>query len=154
MAEIKLTWDDLLIQDADPEEISASLAPWSFLIRAQVRPIFLNRFGSWFLQRRDESVDMLDVFDGSIEQVAESAAELGRLVNTVEWQEEYLLSLAVFDLHSAGLVAAGTQCYAIPHPALGGRNPALGEEIEPRFTTVCDFEVWQSICRQALGGPR
>jgi hypothetical protein len=49
MNAIKLTWDDLLIRNADPAELTACLAPWSFVVQGEVAPIFLNRVGSWFL---------------------------------------------------------------------------------------------------------
>ena len=153
MSQLKLTWNDLLIQDADPEELAESLEPWSFLIRGEVAPIFLNRFGSWFLRRRDGTIDMLDVLDGSVDQVAADSDEFAALVNDVEWQEDFLVSLAVFKLHEAGLIATGSQCYAIPHPAIGGPYPTSDEPPNPRFTTLVDLKVWQSICRQSLGGP-
>ena len=153
MAQPKLTWDDLLIQSADPTELAECLEPWSFLVQGEVAPIFLNRFGSWFLRRRDGTIAMLDVLDGSVEQVATNFDEFSALVNTSEWQEQFLLSFAVFHLHEAGIVATGSQCYAIPHPGIGGPNPTLGAPPNPKFTMLADLKVWQSICRQSLGGP-
>jgi hypothetical protein len=144
----------LLIQGAAPDLIAECLKPWSFLRQGPVAPIFLNRFGSWFLRRPDDTVEMLDVLDGSTRTVAPTYEELTQNVNSREWQERHLLSRAVFDLHAAGVVASGSDCYAIaPHPALGGPNPARGDALQPEFTKPVTLRVWQSICRQSLGGP-
>jgi hypothetical protein len=151
---LKLTWDDLLIQNVEDDVLQRTLRPWSFALQGECGLVFLNRFGSWFLRRRDGSVDLLDVFDGSVRQVCAPDERFEQHVNTLAWQERYLLSLTVFDLHAAGKVARGTQCYAIaPHPALGGPNPSLGQALKPEFTLVVDLEVWQSLCRQSLRSP-
>lgn len=154
MSALKLTWDDLLIQNVEENLLERNLPPWSFVLKGECAPVFLNRFGSWFLRRRDGSVDMLDVLDGSVLRVCAPGEPFERYVNTLAWQERYLLSLAVFDLHRAGKIASGTQCYAIaPHPALGGPNPSVGQGLRPESTSVVDLGVWQSLCRQSLGGP-
>lgn len=151
---MKLTWDDLLIQDVPSETLGRALSPWSFLFEGRVAPIFLNRFGSWFLQRPDGSVEMLDVLDGSVRRLGEDLESFWRAVNTPEWQEEYLLSLDVRDLHVAGKVAKGSDCYALaPHPVFGGVNPGRGDAVVPERVAVVSLDVWQSICRQAFGGP-
>src|SRR4051794_691807 len=79
---IKLTWNDLLIQDADPDELAACLAPWSFMLQGDVAPIFLNRFGSWFLRRRDGSVQLLEVLEGTVHGVATTDEQFTALVNS------------------------------------------------------------------------
>jgi hypothetical protein len=79
--------------------------------------------------------------------------EFTAFLNTVEWQEEYLLSRQVFALHEAGLIASGTECYAVPHPGQGFPDPRAEGGLNPRFVRVLDLKVWQSICRQAVGGP-
>ena len=67
------------------------------------------------------------------------------------WQEVYLLSELVLRLHEAGKVPGPGECYALaPHPTLGGPNPLDGGEVDPRFVTVMDVSVWQTICSQAI----
>lgn len=149
----KLAWADLMIQDADPSELSACLAPWGFLLRGQVAPVFLNRFGSWFLRRPDDSVDMLDVLDGTVTRLAPTFTDFASLVNSVEWQEAHLLSRQVFALHEAGKVASATRCYAVPHPAYGFPDPRVEGGLNLERVQLTDLVVWQSLCRQALGGP-
>jgi len=149
----KLTWTDLLIEAADPNELSDCLAPWGFVVTGQVAPIFLNRFGSWFLRRPDGSVDVLDVLEGTVNPLAPSYDVFATCVNNVQWQEDYLLSRQVFALHDAGLIATGTQCYAVPHPRQGFPDPRAPGGLNPQFVRLTSLKVWQSICRQALGGP-
>ena len=44
-----LTWDDLLIQNLKPAETRAWLANWSGWFEGEVKPIFMSKFGDWFL---------------------------------------------------------------------------------------------------------
>jgi hypothetical protein len=150
-----LTWADLLIQDITPENCHLWLNAWTGRIGGRVSPIFLNKFGSWFFRRPEGHIDMLDVFNGALQKIADSYEEFQREVNEQWWQEVYLLSELVRELHQQGKIPGPGQCYALaPHPALGGRNPANGERVDPRFVMVMDIVVWQSVCVQSLYGPR
>lgn len=145
----RLTWADLLIEDISPEQFQQWLVPWTGHIVGVVAPVFLNKFGSWFLRRPEGHIEMLEVFTGRIEQVAENQALFTTQVNERWWQEIYLCSESVFKLHEAGKIPGPGQCYALaPHPALGGPNPANGDAVDPRFVMVMDIPVWQSICAQ------
>ncbi len=96
---------------------------------------------------------MLNVLSGELVQIAKSNEEFVACVNQREWQEAYLLSELVFQLHEVGKVPGAGQCYALaPHPAIGGPNPFFGERIDPRFVTVMDVVVWQGICAQFVRG--
>lgn len=146
-----MTWNELLIDDITPDEFRTWLSPWAAIVSGPVAPAFLSRFGSWFLRRPEGHVEMLDVFTGRLDRIAEHYDDLVRDVNERWWQEVYLLSELVEQLHGSGKVPGPRQCYAIPHPALGRPNPANGEAIDPRFVTIMDVPIWQSICAQALG---
>jgi len=147
----RLTWADLLIDDITPDQFRAWIDPWAAVVGGTVAPAFLSKFGFWFLCRLAGAVEMLDVFSGQVQQVADSYEAFVREVNEPWWQEVYLLSELVLQLHQAGKVPGPGQCYALaPHPALGGPNPANGEAVDPRFVLVADVAVWQSICAQAL----
>jgi hypothetical protein len=114
-------------------------------------PEFLTKFGSWFLRRPEGHVEMLDVLTGTIGKVADTHEEFVRLVNEPVWQEAYLLSELVNELHQHGTVPGPGRCYALaPHPALGGPNPANGEWVDPRFVMLMDIGLWQTVCAQAL----
>ena len=148
----RLTWPDLLIEDVTPEQFRDWLAPWAGIVVGRAGPAFANKFGFLFLRRSEGRVEMLDVFTGHLTQVADTYEAFVREVNEPWWQEVYLLSEVVYQLHQAGKVPGPGQCYALcPHPALGSPDPANGEAIDPRFVMVMDMTVWQSLCAQALG---
>jgi hypothetical protein len=150
----RLTWSDLLIQDISPDDCRRWLEPWSWLIEGHFAPEFLNKFGSWFLRRPEGHVEMLDVFTGRVEKVADSNEEFVGLVNEGWWQEVYLLSELVYELHQRGIIPGPGQCYALaPHPAVGGPNPANGEKVDARFVMVMDIPAWQSLCSQFCQRP-
>ena len=68
------------------------------------------------------------------------------------WQEVYLLSELVYQLHQEAKIPGPGQCYALcPHPALGGPNPANGDAVDPKYVMVMDVTVWESLCAQSLG---
>lgn len=149
----RVTWDDLLIRDLNPDECREWLAPWSWLVGGRLAPEFLNKFGSWFLRRPEGHVEMLDVLNGTLETVADSYEEFIALVNDPPWQEIYLLSELVYQLHLRGAVPGQGQCYALaPRPAIGGPNPTAGDSIDPRSVMVMEIGVWQSLCSQLLQG--
>ena len=145
----RLTWDDLLIREITPEQFERWLVPWTGVVVGRVAPAFMSKFGFWFLRRPEGHVEMLDVFTGGVERVAESYELFMRDVNEQWWQERYLLSELVFQLHQAGKISGPGQCYALaPPPALGGPNPTNGQQVDPRFVMVMDIPVWQSLCAQ------
>lgn len=148
----QLTWADLLIDDFTPDLCRAWIAPWHGVVDGTFAPAFLNKFGFWFIRRQSGPVEMLDVYTGHLQQVADSYESFVRDVNEQWWQEVYLLSEHVAELHAIGKVPAPGQCYALaPHPAMGGPNPFNGDAIDPRFVLIVDIVVWQAICAQALG---
>jgi hypothetical protein len=148
-----LTWADLIIEDITPEQFQHWLEPWQGFIGGRVAPAFLSKFGMWFLRRPEGHVEMLDVFTGDVQRLADSYEDFVAEVNQQWWQEVYLLSELVLRLHEAGKIPGPGQCYGLaPHPALGGPNPANGDAIDPRFVLTLDVFVWQTICAQAVAG--
>jgi hypothetical protein len=139
---IKLTWDDLLIQDYTSEQARQWLDGWTWLATGDVMPLALSRFGNWFLLRRDGRVEMLNVLDGILEEVAKSRDQFYALINDRTWQEENLLSLMIYQLHEEGKIPGQAQCYGFaPHPRLTGcinRNQVM----------ILSIAVWQTICAQ------
>jgi hypothetical protein len=151
---MKLTWQDLLIEDHEPDDLATLLSPWSFLLHERVSPIFVTKFGSWFLRRPTGEVVVLDVLKGEVRTVAKTFEAFQTRVNSVEWHEQNLFSPLVYQLHQAGKIPRSGECYAIvPHPALGGPNPAAGDVVDPARVMVMSLRLWQSLCRQSLGGP-
>ena len=143
----RLTWGDLLIQDITADQFRDWLSPWTGVVTGRVAPAFMSKFGFWFLRRPEGHVEMLDVFTGRLEPIADSYEDFIREVNEQWWQETYLFSESVFEFHQAEKIPGPGQCYALaPHPALGGPNPSVGDAIDPKFVSVADVSVWQSIC--------
>ncbi len=151
---MKLTWADVLIDDVSADDFERWILPWSPVIGGRVAPAFMSKFGTWFLRRPEGHVDMLDVFSGQVERVGDDYEQFVAEVNDPSWQEVYLLSPLVFQLHQEGRVAGPGQCYGlVPHPALGGRNPLAGDDVDSRFVMVLDIAVWQAICVQSVLRP-
>lgn len=144
---MKLVWDDLLIQDLSPEEITSGIAPWSSLVTGPFDFVFMSKFGDWFLRRPDGSTDELSAIEGTLQRVATTPEEFADCVNRVEWQEQHLLSFHVAQLHARGLIPAAGQCYAFaPHPIFTGR-------IDLAHARLMSIPVWQSIAAQSFFGP-
>jgi hypothetical protein len=143
---IKLTWDDLLIQNISEPNAQEWLANWTAMIQGEVYPVFMSKFGDWFLRRRDGSTEELSVIEGTCSKIASTPEEFDALVNQPAWQEEHLLSWLVFQLHERGMIPGPGQCYAIaPHPIWTGK-------IDADHVMVMDICIWQSLCAQQVGG--
>jgi hypothetical protein len=143
---LKLQWNDLFIEDLEPVTFSRWLDEWSWLLSGPVAPLFLSKFGDWFLRRPDGTTDMINVLDGTLEQVAVTPEEFLRNVNQREWQENYLLSELVFELHQRGKVPARGECYGFaPHPLFTGR-------LDVDLVMVMNLGAWQAICAQMARG--
>jgi hypothetical protein len=148
---LTLTWTDLLIEDNTAEQFTEWIADWRRVVSGRVAPVFLNKFGAWFLRRPEGPVELLDVFTGEVAVLADSFEAFQAQVNEPSWQEVYLASKVVHQLHERGTIAGPGQCYAVvPHPAFGGPDPMLGKSIDPERVVVMDMRVWQSICAQSL----
>ncbi|RYD69983.1 MAG: hypothetical protein EOP84_27450 [Verrucomicrobiaceae bacterium] len=141
---MELTWDDLIIQDIPPAEAQSWIAPWSHMISGQFAPIFMSKFGDWFLRRPDDSTDELSIIEGTLVRIAATAEEFASLVNNAQWQEQHLLSSHVAQLHQRGLIPGRGQCYGFaPHPILTGR-------INIDSAQVMSISVWQFIAAQSF----
>jgi hypothetical protein len=109
--------------------------------------LFASRFGTLFFARPDGSCHMLDVFFGEVQEVASDAATLGEFLREPSWLETYLLAASVRALAVAGVVARGTECYAIaPHPAVGGPDPWAEPVLSPASIMVLEGARWQEQC--------
>ena len=109
----RLTWDDLLLQDITPEQFRDWISPWTGVVNGRVAPAFMSKFGFWFLRRPEGHVEMLDVFTGQVERMADTYDDFIREVNEQWWHETYLFSELVFQLHQANKVPGPGQCYAL-----------------------------------------
>jgi hypothetical protein len=138
----KLTWDDLLIQSLPEADVRAWLGYWSKMVGGRVAPVYMSKFGDWFLRRPDGGTDELSIIEGTYSSVASTPEEFASRVNSQAWQEQHLLSFHVAQLHERGIVPQAGQCYAfVPHPVLLGR-------IDIERVMLMDIGVWQHVCAQ------
>src|SRR5438874_2389431 len=138
----QLSWSDLIIESVATEDARAWLEIWAPWIQGPVAPLFMSKFGDWFLRRPDGGTDELSVIEGTYSSVASTPEEFASLVNSQAWQEQHLLSFQVAQLHERGIIPQAGQCYAfVPHPALLGR-------IDIERMMLMDIGVWQHICAQ------
>jgi hypothetical protein len=141
----KLTWDDLVIANIPEQDYRTWLGYWSRWGTGRVSPLFMSKFGDWFLRHPDGNTSELSVLEGTHENVARTPDEFSALANSQSWQEQHLLSLLVFQLHERGIVPGPGQCYGFaPHPLLVGR-------IDLNQVMVMPTGAWQAICVQTLG---
>lgn len=142
--DIKLTWDDLIVDHVTPEEAAAWLADWQWLGLGRVAPIFLSRFGNWFFRRPDDSIHMLEVTEAAVEQVAPDFGTFQASVNSPQWQEQYLYSALLLKYRRLGIVALARQAIGFtPHPA-------FVDSLDKCKPMVLDMAVWQSVCGQTM----
>lgn len=144
-----LPWTSLVIDDLTPSTRRAWFEPWVELV-GPATPIFLSKFGWWFLQRPAGHIDVYDVFTGKAERIAEDAEAFARDSTQFWWHETFLLSHLVRELVAAGKTTQPDECYAVPHPALGGVNPAELDQFDVETVRVVPVQEWLETCLQAL----
>ena len=139
---IRLSWDDLLIQNLQLEECARWLRYWSGWVTGRIHPMYMSKFGDWFLRHPNGATSELSVIEGTVRQVASTSEEFDTLLNSREWQEEHLLSLLVLTLHERDIVPAAGECYGFaPHPALLGK-------INLDHVLITKIGAWQAFCAQ------
>lgn len=140
-----------MIEDVADLDVETWLADWRGILTGQATVAFLNKFGVWFLRRPDGPVDMLDVFSGDVERVADTYEAFVASVNDPAWQEVYLLSNLVHELHESGAIPGPGECYAVAPPApFGGPNPMGGDVVSTSQVMVMRMAAWQATCAQAV----
>jgi hypothetical protein len=142
----------LLIDAAVHPQIADWFIAWEGLLpralAGETRSVlFSSRFGTLFYARPDGTCHMLDVFFGEVQEIAPDAGTLGQFLSEPSWLETYLLAASVRALAAAGVVASGTECYAIaPHPAVGGPDPWAEPVLSPASIMVLEGARWQEQC--------
>jgi hypothetical protein len=141
---IQLGWDDLLIRNLPANECERWLGHWSGWITGLVLPLYMSKFGDWFVRHPDGSTSELSVIEGSYSRIASTPDEFMALVNSREWQEDHLLSLFVYQLHERKMVPVHGECYGFaPHPRLSGR-------LDINQAMIMEIGAWQAICAATL----
>lgn len=136
-----LTQQDLLIVDPNLD-LAALLEDWAWLLSGEFRAMAASKFGDWFVQRPDGSVEMLDLVEGKLKKVAETGAEFQARLNTPQGRQDLLLADLIEQLHERGMVPGPGECYSFKTP------PVLGGAIDPDNVELSDLAVWVSIAGQ------
>ncbi len=143
---IKLNWDDLLIKDIPFELAQRCLQMWEYAIAGQVAPIYLSKFGDWFLRHPDGKTSQLSVIEGTYQVIPNTPDEFTNQLNSQSWQEDHLLSLIIYELHLQDVIPGPGECYALaPHPMIYGK-------IDIENIMIMQIEPWQIICSQFFHG--
>jgi hypothetical protein len=141
---IHLGWNDLLIQNLRMDDCQKWLSHWSDIVSGRVAPVYMSKFGDWFLRHPDGSTSELSVIEGTYSKIASTPDGFMALVNSQQWQEEHLLSLLVYQLQERQTIPADGQCYGFaPHPRLSGR-------IDVNQAMIVEIGAWQAICAAAI----
>lgn len=112
-------WNDLAFE-LDAAAVPAISEQWHWLLDAPWRPILCSRVGGLFLET-DSGVFWLEAGSGTLDRVADDAASFHASMEaqthsiTAEF-EEWFLPGFVAELHEAGKIAAGSQCYGMTIP--------------------------------------
>src|SRR5579859_515585 len=103
-------------------------------VGGRVSPVFMSKFGDWFLRLPDGGTHELSVLEVTHTAIAATAEEFSALVNSPGWQEEHLLSVLVQQLHERGLLPTA-MLRLHPAPCFFGRNrpPASHAHGHPRL---------------------
>lgn len=115
---------------------------WSWFLGKPFQPLLMTAFGDWFLADDKGAVFLLDLLDGGLTQIAGSAIEFQRLLETEEKQDDWLLPGFIEAMIVAGRPRPRGKCYAYQvHPAIGG-------QLASSNLILLDIGVWQLICGQ------
>jgi hypothetical protein len=142
--DLRFTWEDIIVDNVTPDEATAWAADWDWFLTGQFYPVFLSRFGNWFLRRPDGSTEFFEINEVTIETIAQTPEEFQACVNKLEWQEQYLYSALVMQYRRQGVVALGRDGIAfVPHPS-------FVESLDACKVMVMSMNVLQSISGQLM----
>ena len=125
------------------------LSHWAWRVPQHLQPLFLSKFGDWFLRDTEDRIQMLDLVAGELKQVADSRAEFEALLELEDYQREWLMSHLVEQLRQSGMAPARGQCYAFRTPLM------LGGQLSPSNVVVWELAAYQSgtsKVHQQVGG--
>jgi len=118
--ETPMSLDDYLLDQSGVDWPSV-LAPWHWLLPAELTVWLANRFGDLCTVLADGTVHMLDVGDGTFEQVAVSRESFCDLLDRSENANPWLMIPLIDKLVAAEKCLRPGYCYGyLQSPVLGG----------------------------------
>jgi hypothetical protein len=127
------------------------LADWAWLLPEELTVWLMNRYGDLFLVFNDDTVHLLDVGNGTIEQLAENRDEFALKIDEDDNVSNWLMVPLVDRLIEADKRLRADQCYSFIIP------PILGGEYTVENTAILSitehYGVYASIHQQIKGLP-
>jgi hypothetical protein len=127
------------------------LADWAWLLPEELTVWLMNRYGDLFLVFNDGTVHMLDVGNGTIEQLAENRDEFALKIDEDDNVSNWLTVPLVDRMIEAGERLRADQCYSFIIP------PTLGGEYTVENTAILSitehYSVYASIHQQIKDFP-
>jgi hypothetical protein len=143
-----LTWDDLLIKNFKAADAREWLTNWSGWIEGEVKPVFLSKFGDWFLRLADGSTAKLSVLEGMYDLVASTPEEFTEIAKAPAWQQAYLHAGVLQQVYDRGLIPKEGECIGFdPHPVIAGR-------LDATQAVVMEIGAWQAVCARTFSERR
>lgn len=137
-----MDWSDITIGRDEADFPRLLTQWWSWILHEPYRPILMTAFGDWFLMDEMGKAHLLDLLEGALTPVADSVADLNRLMQSADNRDQWFLPGFIISMQRAGVPRPAGQCYAYRiHPILGG-------ELASSNLMLLDIEVWQAICSQ------
>ena len=122
------------------------LASWAWLLPEELTVWLMNRYGDLFLVFDDGTIHLLDIGNGSIEQLAKNRDEFVSKVDEDGNASNWLMVPLVDRLREAGKRLHADQCYSLIIP------PILGGEYIVENTAILSitehYSVYASIHQQ------
>lgn len=127
---------------ASSYECARLLSEWQWLVPVTDTPLQLTALGDWVFGKRDASLWLLSVLDGSYAEVAKTSDDFNVKNKSADWVKETFLT-EWFDLAlSKGLSPSKDECLGWKvHPSIGGKFEADNIQI---FSML----VYQSLMGQ------
>jgi hypothetical protein len=146
-----ITLNDLTVnfRHLNPETL---LDDWRWLIGPRKFPILLAAIGDAFVQDADDnSVHLVSVAAGEMEQVASNPEDLRRLLGQKEFVADFFAVQVIGELIRAGVRLGPGQIYSYKRPPVLGGAFAL-DNVEPADIAV-HFSLSGQIHEQVRGLP-
>lgn len=118
------------------------LSEWRWRVSEDYVPIQMTKFGDWFLSDPLGRVHLLELIEGTLQQVAPSVAAYNALKDTREMHDGWFFDGLVFQCVEEGLLLNEGECYGWNvHPVIGGT-------FEFANIKVYSLSVYQSLMGQ------
>jgi hypothetical protein len=134
-------WRDFTIP-VEGLDVQTLLTEWRWLIPENMKPLLLSFFGDWMLESPDGKIHFLDLLEGDVNCISQSAQELESMLQQEENRKHWLMTDWVQICRERGLHLAVGECYGwkiAPH---------LGGKLDFQNIQVFDLAVYECITGQ------